>query len=66
MYIHEAPRLSQAAPEDSVLERGHVVTFEPGIYLPGQYGCRIEDMVAITPEGKVHNFTHSPKELIEL
>ena len=66
MYIHEAPRLSQAAAEDSVLERGHVVTFEPGIYLPGRYGCRIEDMVAITPEGKVHNFTHSPKELIEL
>lgn len=66
MYIHEAPRLSQAAAEDSMLERGHVVTFEPGIYLPGRYGCRIEDMVAITPEGKVHNFTHSPKELIEL
>jgi Xaa-Pro aminopeptidase len=42
------------------------VTFEPGIYLAGKYGCRIEDMVAITPEGKVHNFTHSPKELIEL
>ena len=66
MYIHEAPRLSQAAPEDSVLKRGHVVTFEPGIYLAGKYGCRIEDMVAITPEGKVHNFTHSPEELIEL
>ena len=66
MYIHESPRLSQAAPEDSVLKRGHVVTFEPGIYLPGQYGCRIEDMVAITPDGQVHNFTHSTKELIEL
>lgn len=66
MYIHESPRLSQAAPEDSVLKRGHVVTFEPGIYLPRQYGCRIEDMVAITPDGQVHNFTHSTKELIEL
>ena len=66
MYIHEAPRLSFAAPESSLLGRGHVVTFEPGIYLPGQYGCRIEDMVAITPEGKVHNFTHSPKNLIEI
>ena len=66
MYIHEAPRLSFGAPDDSVLSRGHVVTFEPGIYLPGQYGCRIEDMVAITPEGKVHNFTHSPKHLIEI
>jgi Xaa-Pro aminopeptidase len=48
------------------LQRGHVVTFEPGIYLPGQYGCRIEDMVAITPDGRVHNFTHSTKDLIEL
>lgn len=66
MYIHEAPRLSQAAPDNAVLKRGHVVTFEPGIYLAGKYGCRIEDMVAITPEGRVHNFTHSPKELIEL
>ena len=66
MYIHESPRLSFAASEDAKLCRGHVVTFEPGIYLPGQYGCRIEDMVAITPEGRVHNFTHSPKHLIEI
>lgn len=66
MYIHEAPRLSFGAPDDSVLRRGHVVTFEPGIYLAGKYGCRIEDMVAITPDGGVHNFTHSPKHLIEL
>ena len=66
MYIHENPRLSQGAADDSVLARGHVVTFEPGIYLPGQYGCRIEDMVAITPDGRVHNFTHSDKQLIEL
>ena len=42
------------------------MTFEPGIYLPGKYGCRIEDMVAITPDGRVHNFTHSDKSLIEL
>jgi Xaa-Pro aminopeptidase len=66
MYIHENPRLSQGATEDSVLKRGHVVTFEPGIYLSGKYGCRIEDMVAITPDGRVHNFTHSDKQLIEL
>jgi Xaa-Pro aminopeptidase len=66
MYIHENPRLSQGAAEDSVLKRGHVVTFEPGIYLSGKYGCRIEDMVAITPDGRVHNFTHSDKQLIEL
>ena len=66
MYVHEAPRLSKVAPADAVLKRGHVVTVEPGIYLEGKYGCRIEDMVAILPEGGVHNFTASPKELIEL
>ncbi len=66
MYVHEAPRLSKAVPADAVLKRGHVVTVEPGIYLAGKYGCRIEDMVAILPEGGVHNFTASPKELIEL
>jgi len=66
MYIHEAPRLSRVAPEGAVLKRGHVVTVEPGIYLEGRYGCRIEDMVAITPDGSVRNFAHSPKEMIEL
>ena len=66
MYIHENPRLSFAAPCERVLERGHVVTVEPGIYLAGRYGCRIEDMVAILPDGGVHNFTASPKQLIEI
>ena len=66
MYIHEAPRLSKGAPADARLERGHVVTVEPGIYLEGRYGCRIEDMVAINPDGSVRNFTGSPKEMIEL
>ena len=66
MFIHESPRLSQAAPDDSRLSRGHVVTVEPGIYLEGKYGCRIEDMACIRPDGTFHNFTHSPKDLIEL
>jgi Xaa-Pro aminopeptidase len=67
MYIHEAPGLSTRAPEDLVLARGHVVTDEPGIYIEGMYGCRIEDMVAILPtDGSTYDFTHSPKELIEL
>ncbi len=66
MYIHEAPRLSSAAPENAVLKRGHVVTVEPGIYLSGRYGCRIEDMIAVTHEGTIRNFTKSPKHLIEL
>ena len=66
LYIHEEPRLSTKAPADVRLQRGNVVTFEPGIYLEGKYGCRIEDMVGIGLDGGVINFTKSPKELIEL
>ena len=66
MYIHESPRLSQVAPADYKLQRGHVVTVEPGIYIEGLYGCRIEDMVGIMPDGSTYDFTQSPKELIEL
>ena len=66
LYIHEAPRLSFAAPEDSLLTPGHVVTVEPGIYIEGKYGCRIEDMVAVLEDGTIYDFTKSPKELIEL
>ena len=65
LFVHEEPRLSAKA-GDAKLQRGNVVTFEPGIYLEGRYGCRIEDMVAIRPDGSVYNFTQSPKELIEL
>ena len=66
MLVHEAPRLSQYAEADAVLARGHVVTVEPGIYIEGKYGCRIEDMVAIDKDGKLLNFTKSPKHLIEI
>ena len=66
LYIHEDPRLSSKASEDSVLRAGHVVTVEPGIYLCGKFGCRIEDMVTICEDGSLRNFTKSPKELIEL
>jgi Xaa-Pro aminopeptidase len=47
--IHEAPRLSQRS--DATLEAGNVVTDEPGIYLPGRFGVRIEDLVVVTDEG---------------
>ena len=66
MLVHEQPSLSPKASAESVLRRGHVVTVEPGIYLPGKYGCRIEDMVCIKSDGTAYDFTHSPKELIEL
>ena len=65
-YIHEAPRVSFVAPEGKLLEPGQVITVEPGIYIAGQYGCRIEDMACIRPDGSFYDFTNSPKELIEL
>lgn len=64
LNIHEEPRLSQRAGERK-LSLGDVVTVEPGIYLEGQYGCRIEDMIAVTKDG-IRNFTQSSKELIEI
>ena len=66
LYIHESPRLSFAAGENDVLLPGHVVTAEPGIYIEGKYGCRIEDMIGIKPDGTVYDFTHSRKDMIEL
>ncbi len=62
-YIHEEPRLSGLA--DETLVAGNIVTVEPGIYIAGKYGCRIEDMVAIEKNG-ILNFTKSRKDLIEL
>jgi Xaa-Pro aminopeptidase len=47
------------------LRAGEIVTCEPGIYLYGKYGCRIEDMVCVRENGN-YNFTHSTKELIEI
>jgi Xaa-Pro aminopeptidase len=60
--IHEAPRLSPTA-GDETLQVGSVVTVEPGIYLPGRFGVRIEDMVCITQNG-CENLTASPKSLM--
>ncbi len=65
LLIHEAPNLSPAVPPETVLHKGEVVTVEPGIYIEGKYGCRIEDMVYIT-EGGAQNLTKAPKELIEI
>lgn len=65
MYIHESPRLAPGVDKSAMLVPGNVVTFEPGIYIPSKYGCRIEDMAAVTEDG-IHDFTQSKKELIEL
>lgn len=65
LLIHELPNMSPKSPADLTLKRGEVVTVEPGIYVEGKYGCRIEDMVYITP-GSAQNLTKAPKELIEI
>lgn len=63
VQIHEGPNLSPRSAE--ILSPGHVVTVEPGIYLPGKYGVRIEDMVWIRENG-CENLTKSPKNLLIL
>lgn len=64
LEIHEEPTLSPRS-DGSVLVPGNVVTVEPGIYIAGKYGCRIEDMVIITEDG-AEDITASSKELIEI
>ncbi len=59
--VHEAPRLSQRS--DDHLQAGNVVTIEPGIYLPGKYGIRIEDL-AVVADGGCEVLTSVPKRLI--
>jgi Xaa-Pro aminopeptidase len=61
--IHEGPRLGAGGKEQ--LAPGMVVTIEPGVYFPGEFGLRIEDMVAVTRTGGTV-LTRSPKALIEL
>ena len=66
LFIHEKPNLSPRADDALLLISGNVVTVEPGIYLEGKFGCRIEDMIAVTPDGSIYNFTKSNKDLIEI
>jgi Xaa-Pro aminopeptidase len=58
--VHEAPRLNRES--DTILAPGMVITIEPGIYLPGQGGIRIEDLVAVTEDG-CEILSSAPKEL---
>ncbi|HEX4837838.1 MAG TPA: Xaa-Pro peptidase family protein [Solirubrobacteraceae bacterium] len=61
MEIHEAPRLSRTAGEEP-LRAGNVVTVEPGVYVPGRLGVRIEDL-ALVGDGGHERLTSLPKEL---
>jgi Xaa-Pro aminopeptidase len=60
LEVHEEPRVSPRS--DDLLAKGEVVTVEPGIYLPGELGVRIEDLVVVTEEGH-RNLSGLPKEL---
>lgn len=60
LEVHEAPRLGKTS--DDVLQDGDIVTVEPGIYIPGRFGVRIEDLVAISADG-LRNLSGTSKEL---
>jgi Xaa-Pro aminopeptidase len=61
MEVHEGPRLSRIASEKP-LQAGNVVTIEPGVYLPGELGVRIEDLIVVGEDSQ-EVLTSLPKEL---
>jgi Xaa-Pro aminopeptidase len=61
LEVHEGPRLARTA--EGSLEAGNVVTVEPGVYVPGEFGIRIEDLVVVTEAGR-EVMTGFPKELV--
>jgi Xaa-Pro aminopeptidase len=61
LEVHEAPRLARTATDPLV--RGNVVTVEPGVYLPGRGGVRIEDLVVLTADGR-DVLTPTTKDLV--
>ena len=63
LAVHESPNFSPS--EQRVMPVGAVVSCEPGIYLPGRFGVRIEDVVVLTQTG-CEILTASPKQLIIL
>jgi Xaa-Pro aminopeptidase len=62
LEVHEAPRISAVSIENK--EVGHVFTIEPGVYIPGKWGMRIEDTVTVSAQEEIEVLTRFPKELI--
>lgn len=60
LEVHEYPKISGAS--EDILQQGNVITIEPGIYIPGKWGMRIEDTVLITSDNKAKVLTAYPKE----
>jgi Xaa-Pro aminopeptidase len=63
LEIHEGPTLSQR--KEDILEPGMTVTVEPGVYVPGKAGVRIEDLVVVTAQG-CERLSHSPKTYLSI
>ncbi len=61
LAVHESPFIIEG--NDKPLEPGNVFSVEPGIYLPGKFGVRIENLVAVRPDGTGEALNHSPREL---
>src|SRR5262249_61559264 len=64
LAVHEGPRLGGPTTNTALLEPGHVVSVEPGLYYPSRgLGVRIEDLVAVRADGAIENLTPAPYEL---
>lgn len=64
LEVHESPRVSSVSMDEK--KEGQVFTIEPGIYVSGKWGMRIEDTVTVLDQGEVEALTRFPKELILL
>ena len=63
LEVHESPRASKLS--EDILPAGTVISAEPGVYLPGRYGVRIEDILYVTETGS-ENITNISKKLLVL